>query len=123
MYRLEKEFTFDAAHCLEAHKGKCKRLHGHRWKAWVICEGEKLNEEGMLIDFGDLKGIIRPMVEQYLDHQFLNDTLGLEHTTAESISWWIYSHLAPKISTLVGVVVEESPGSRCAYFPPGIQSR
>jgi len=62
-------------HRLPFHQGKCINLHGHSYRMYVEVEGD-LDENGMLIDFYDLKRIINPLVEE-LDHAFMvykNDT-------------------------------------------------
>ena len=46
MFRLEKEFSFEASHQLPLHDGKCARLHGHSWKGRIIIEGEELATTG-----------------------------------------------------------------------------
>lgn len=58
-----KEFTFDSAHQLVGHDGKCANLHGHTYRLEValkdtpiIPEGPK---EGFVMDFGDLKRIVK----------------------------------------------------------------
>lgn len=67
--RIAKEFNWEMGHRLPFHSGKCKNLHGHSYKLIVELEGD-LNENGMLIDFYDLKEIINPIIDE-LDHSFL----------------------------------------------------
>ena len=62
---ITKEFTFDAAHKLDWHQGKCKNLHGHTYKLQVTVVGE-LNKNGIVIDFGDLKNIVNNKVIEVL---------------------------------------------------------
>jgi len=62
-----KQFTFDAAHYLPEHPGKCRNLHGHTYKLEVGVEGFVDLKTGMVIDFGDLKEFVNPIVEK-LDH-------------------------------------------------------
>ncbi len=58
MYLLQAEASFDAAHFLKGYNGKCKNLHGHRWRVVARIQGCKLQEDGsqrgMLVDFGEL---------------------------------------------------------------------
>jgi 6-pyruvoyltetrahydropterin/6-carboxytetrahydropterin synthase len=51
---------------------KCENLHGHNWKIEVCVAGERLNNAGVLIDFGELKQYVSEIVER-LDHKFLNE--------------------------------------------------
>lgn len=69
---IVKEFTFDSAHFLPWHEGKCKNLHGHTYKMQVGVKG-KLNPNGIIMDFGDLKNIVNSVVIEKHDHKYLND--------------------------------------------------
>ena len=73
-YFLEGEESFDSSHFLRGHSGKCKNLHGHRWKIQYGLKAEKLIEsgssKGMIIDFTDIKNIIKSYFDRY-DHALL----------------------------------------------------
>ena len=116
---LTKQFRFEAAHQLPNHDGKCQRLHGHSWVGEVTVKGDALYTEGpktgMLIDFGDLKAAITPLVENNLDHHYLNDSTGLKSPTSEEIARWIYDQLEPVLPGLNSVTIEETCTSRCVY--------
>jgi len=119
MFTLTKEFTFEAAHILPHHDGKCRRLHGHSWKMRVIIHGlclwEKGPKKGMLEDFGDIKAVVQPLVEEYLDHHYLNDTTGLENPTSEELSQWVFRKLREKLPMMVAVEIDETCTSSCRY--------
>lgn len=119
MFRLEKEFRFEASHQLPHHSGKCARLHGHSWVGRISVEGEELQREGssvgMLADFGDLKAAVTPLLEDYLDHFHLNETLALENPTSEEVARWVYYRLKPSLPGLVSVIIEETCTSRAEY--------
>lgn len=121
MFRLEKEFRFEASHRLPAHDGKCRRLHGHSWVGRLIVEGDLLAaggpKAGMLVDYGDLSAAVKPLVEEYLDHHHLNETLGLENPTSEEIARWVYEKVKPLLPPLTEVVIEETCTSKCTYHP------
>ena len=68
-----KKFTFEAAHRLPKHKGKCKNFHGHHYILEVTIGASLLNGDGMIIDFGDLKEIVNKNIIDIYDHQNLND--------------------------------------------------
>jgi 6-pyruvoyltetrahydropterin/6-carboxytetrahydropterin synthase len=51
---------------------KCENLHGHNWKIEVCVTGEKLNDAGILMDFGELKQNVSEIMTR-LDHNFLNE--------------------------------------------------
>jgi 6-pyruvoyltetrahydropterin/6-carboxytetrahydropterin synthase len=71
-----KIFTFDSAHQLIGHKGKCANLHGHTYKLEVKLKGpvigpDNASDEGFVIDFGDVKRIVKELLLDQLDHSFL----------------------------------------------------
>ncbi len=120
-WQLEKKFSFEASHQLPHHEGKCRRLHGHSWVGWLICEGTHLQEtgssKGMLIDFGDMKQVIDPLLENFLDHWHLNETLKMESPTSEEVARWVYQKIKPSLPSLAAVRIEETCTVRCEYRP------
>jgi 6-pyruvoyltetrahydropterin/6-carboxytetrahydropterin synthase len=72
MFELKITTNFAAAHQLKMVSKKCENLHGHNWKIEVYVKGNRLNDAGVVIDFGELKGHINSIIER-LDHKFLND--------------------------------------------------
>ena len=119
LFRLKKQFRFEASHQLPKHDGKCQRLHGHSWKGWVTVEDTELCTQGpkagMLVDYGDISAVLKPIVEDYLDHHHLNETLGLENPTSEEIARWLYNRLKPILPGLSSVIIEETCSSACEY--------
>src|SRR3954454_25133077 len=89
---VSKEFTFDAAHHLHCYEGKCKNLHGHTYKVIFGISG-LVDERGIMLDFGDIKGIWKSEIELFLDHRYLNETLPPMNTTAENIVFCIYEKM------------------------------
>jgi 6-pyruvoyltetrahydropterin/6-carboxytetrahydropterin synthase len=67
MYYIKRHFSFAGGHRLSKHEGLCKNIHGHNYDVWVTIRSPKLNENDMVMDFGDLKGIVEPYLSQY-DH-------------------------------------------------------
>jgi 6-pyruvoyltetrahydropterin/6-carboxytetrahydropterin synthase len=59
MYEVEIEVTFDAAHRLPSYEGKCHFLHGHRFTAIVCIASSELKDSGFVIDFVDLKKLVK----------------------------------------------------------------
>lgn len=113
---LRKTFQFEAAHLLpnlpESHK--CRRLHGHSFKAEIAVSGECDAALGWVMDYADLSTAFKPLWEQ-LDHRHLNDVPGLENPTSEHIAIWIWNRLKPALPGLVEVVVAETCTARCVY--------
>jgi 6-pyruvoyltetrahydropterin/6-carboxytetrahydropterin synthase len=119
MWKIEKKFTFEAAHRLPHHDGKCARLHGHSWRGAVVCEGSELQQsgpkQGMLLDFGFISDKVEKLVEESLDHYYLNESTGLSNPTCEEVARWIYRKLRPEVPMLSAIVIEETCSSRCEY--------
>jgi 6-pyruvoyltetrahydropterin/6-carboxytetrahydropterin synthase len=95
--RIVKTFTFEAAHVLPFHQGKCKNHHGHGYRLEVEIEGPIIHNKdtplnGMVMDFGDLKEMVEEVVVERLDHTHLNELL--ENPTAENIAVWIFWNIA-----------------------------
>lgn len=118
-WTLRKSFTFEAAHLLPHHDGKCARLHGHSWKMTVEVGSDRLEvrgpKRGMVMDFGELKAVVAPLVEQKLDHFYLNDSLVMENPTSENVARWIFDKLAPKLPMLRAVIIHETCTAACRY--------
>jgi 6-pyruvoyltetrahydropterin/6-carboxytetrahydropterin synthase len=72
MYELKVITRFAAAHRLTMVGAKCENLHGHNWKIEVVLTGDRLNDAGVLMDFGEIKAHLREIMAR-LDHQFLNE--------------------------------------------------
>jgi len=108
--KTTKSFTFDAAHFLPNHKGKCANMHGHtyRMEVTVVRDNGKLSnegsDEGMVIDFADLKTLVKAEVIDRMDHKVLNDVLPFR-TTAENIVAHIFQVLTDKLQSR-GVIVD-----------------
>ena len=116
---IGKEFRFEAAHQLPNHDGKCARLHGHSWRGVIYVSGNKLMDsgakQGMIMDYDDIKKYLKPLLDDYLDHYYLNETTGLANPTSEAIAKWIYEQLENQITGLVAVRIDETCTSQCIY--------
>lgn len=71
--RITKQFNFETGHALFGYDGKCKNVHGHSYKLSVTVIGEPITDTnnvkyGMVIDFGDLKKIVKEEVVDIFDH-------------------------------------------------------
>ena len=116
MYTLTVEDHFASAHQLRGYKGKCENLHGHNWKVVVEVQGHNLNEIGLLIDFHDLKKILKNILE-HLDHKNLNETAPFDtiNPSSENICKYIYDKISEELNGIKSVTVCESATSRCMY--------
>jgi len=93
MYHTRIESAFSAAHHLTHYNGKCERQHGHNYKINLWARGGKLDEGGMLVDFGRMKSALKEVLA-ILDHQDLNE-LGFfgADPSAERIAEFIFNRV------------------------------
>jgi len=71
--RITKHFSFETGHALYGYDGKCKNVHGHSYKLFVTVIGKPISDSnnvkyGMVIDFGDLKKIVKEEIVDLFDH-------------------------------------------------------
>jgi len=71
--RITKQFSFETGHALYGYDGKCKNVHGHSYKLSVTVIGTPITDSnnvkfGMVIDFGDLKKIVKSEIVDKFDH-------------------------------------------------------
>ncbi len=123
MFEVSVEETFAAGHALRNYRGKCENVHGHNYRVQVTVEGEELNSIGLLVDFGDLKKLIRTIVGR-LDHQFLNDLAPFDaiNPSAENMARYFYDEITggleipgPRIRE---VKIWETDITSATYRPP-----
>jgi 6-pyruvoyltetrahydropterin/6-carboxytetrahydropterin synthase len=86
LIRITKEFKFEMAHALVGYDGPCKNIHGHSYELKVTVAGNPIMDEsdpklGMVMDFGDLKKIVRKTIVDVFDH-----ALVLKNAYPETIS-------------------------------------
>ena len=113
---LEKDFSLECAHFLphvpEGHK--CRRMHGHSFRAEVRVSGEVDAKLGWFVDYAVVKAAVEPLREE-LDHRTLNEVKGLENPTSELLAKWIWDRVKPKLPALTCVMVRETCTNRCEY--------
>lgn len=71
--RITKEFKFEMAHALKGYDGLCRNIHGHSYELLVTITGTPVSDKnstklGMVMDFGDLKKIVRSTIIDEFDH-------------------------------------------------------
>ncbi|WP_405384699.1 6-pyruvoyl trahydropterin synthase family protein [Maribacter sp. LLG6340-A2] len=71
--RITKQFNFETGHALFGYDGKCRNVHGHSYKLSVTVIGTPITDTthvklGMVIDFGDLKKIVKEEIVDKFDH-------------------------------------------------------
>lgn len=107
MYIVSKRMEIAGAHNLNlSYESKCANIHGHNWIVTVFCRAEKLNDDGMIVDFKHIKN----MVHEKLDHQYLNNVVEF-NPTAENMAKWI----CDQVPNCFKVQVQESEGNIAIY--------
>lgn len=134
--RISKEVEFDAGHRVPSHGSKCRNPHGHRYRIRVTCVGTIVDDpgspdDGMLVDFGDLKHLMVDRVHDVLDHAFLchpEDTLlpylraGAAADTGSSDGWRIVEFpYIPTAENLARWCWEQLAGPIAARFRDGLR--
>ena len=143
--KIVKIIQWDMGHRVMNHRSVCKGLHGHRYKAEICVEGDIVSqsgasEEGMVVDFADIKRIANSFIQEKLDHAFMvwdKDKELLEYfknskgnkpvivpftPTAENIAKYIYHILEDKFADvyktglyLQSIKLWETPSSYALY--------
>ena len=134
MFRVSQEIDFCYGHRLLNYSGKCRHLHGHNGRAVIVMEGAELDDRGMLIDFGDIKGAIRTWIDEQLDHRMIlcdrDPALAYlkqqgepvftisQNPTAENIARLIYEYAVSHGFPVVEVTLWETPRACATYRGP-----
>lgn len=137
MFKIAKEFQFDACHMLDGHNGKCHNLHGHTYRLLVEISDELItngSSADMVMDYADLKLIVNQQIVDQLDHAFLYHQDSANEcqiatllqqmqrkvfafpcrTTAEGMSKFIFDRLSPFLPVSM-IKLWETPTSYCEY--------
>lgn len=105
---VTRVFTFEAAHQLPWHEGKCQRLHGHSYRLEVTLTGP-VREDGMVMDFAEVKEVVEREVIERFDHQYLNDFF--ENPTAEIVAAEVWKSLEAAGLGITRIRLWETPDS------------
>jgi 6-pyruvoyltetrahydropterin/6-carboxytetrahydropterin synthase len=121
MYELKIISNFASAHQLRGFHGGCENLHGHNWKVEVFVSGEKLQDDGLLVDFKIMKQKTEKILDG-LDHKFLNDLEPFTtlNPSSENISRFLFESLSKELNTdqmrISKITVWESENACASYF-------
>jgi 6-pyruvoyltetrahydropterin/6-carboxytetrahydropterin synthase len=98
MYEVYVATSFEAAHRLVGDFGPATRTHGHTYRMEVILRGERLSDDGVLYDVGELRTAVEDLAAS-LHYRDLNDVPDLAdvNTTAEAVADYCWEKLAPPL--------------------------
>src|SRR5437773_4231379 len=101
MFEVTVEDSFAAGHYLRNYKGKCENPHGHNYKVRVTLHGKELDKAGLLLDFKDLKDVMKAVIER-LDHQMINDIepFTVLNPSAENLAKYFYDETSAHLERL-----------------------
>jgi 6-pyruvoyltetrahydropterin/6-carboxytetrahydropterin synthase len=98
MYELKVVTKFAAAHQLTMVGAKCENMHGHNWKVEVYLTGDKLDDAGVVMDFGEIKKHVAEIMSM-LDHKYLNELEFFQQSqpSSENIATFVAGQLQQRI--------------------------
>ena len=122
MFELTVAAYMDSAHFLRDYHGKCAGVHGHSWKVEATVSGERLNGQGLLIDFNDLKKIVQKAIGIF-DHKLINDLEPFDkiNPTSENLARYLFGEIKDNLALyreikLARVLVSESRDTSAVYY-------
>jgi len=124
MYEVTVEDGFAAGHYLRNYKGKCENPHGHNYKVRVTLAGRELDSAGLLLDFKDLKSVMKHVVD-YLDHRMINDLPPFTelNPSAENLAKYFYDETNSRLHAVTdgrvgvkSVTIFETDTSIATYY-------
>ncbi len=103
MYEITVDAGFSSGHYLRNYHGKCENPHGHNYKVRVTLRGRELDHSGLLLDFKQLKGVLRPVVE-YLDHKMINELepFDVVNPSAENLAKYFFDETNKHLGAMTG---------------------
>ena len=134
MLSVRKSCHFHAAHILTGHAGDCRHLHGHTYRVTVEVTQPAGDNKDMVIDFHDLKALLREVVADPFDHAFIYDSTCREEcevadflrlrqlkvaplpyrSTAENMARYVFGLLRARVN-VTAVTVHESEDSSATF--------
>ncbi|MFN3411404.1 MAG: 6-carboxytetrahydropterin synthase QueD [Exilispira sp.] len=98
MFRVVINDNFSSAHFLRNYKGKCENLHGHNYKIEIFVLSENLNNDEMVIDFTELKKIVKDILQD-IDHKLINeiDFFKQNNPTSENIAFYLFNEINKRL--------------------------
>jgi len=131
IHSVTKVINFCYGHRLLNYPGKCQHLHGHNGIVEIEIESDTLDELGMVVDFGEIRNLVKGWIDNNLDHRMIlcrqdpvidflkqvGEPLYImdENPTAENIAKHIYKHAQSQGFQVKEVRLWETPSSYASY--------
>ncbi len=132
---MTKQIDFAYGHRLVNYEGKCRYLHGHNGLLEVDIAADELDERGMVVDFVDVKSLVKGWIDSNLDHRMIlyrgdpmvevlrgmdEPVYVMDHNpTAESMARHIFAKVVEMGLRIVEARLWETPSSYAAYREDG----
>ena len=122
--RVSKEFHFEMAHALWNYDGLCRHIHGHSYKLCISIIGKPITETrdsklGMVLDFGDLKTLVKGPVVDHFDHALVLNKEAGNYLPKEPNEMYDKVHLVDFQPTCGNLVIHIAEIIQ-VLLPPGI---
>src|SRR5436305_13887884 len=126
MFEVTVEESVAACHYLRNYKGKCENPHGHNYKVRVTLAGQELDKAGLLLDFKDLKEVMKHIIDR-LDHQMINELepFTVLNPSAENLAKYFYDESNTRLQSVTSgrvrikdVTVFETDVTTAKYSEP-----
>jgi 6-pyruvoyltetrahydropterin/6-carboxytetrahydropterin synthase len=122
-FTVRVEAGFEAAHALREYRGAAEPLHGHSWRVVVTAGSDRLDPDGLAVDFVVLQNAVSELLARFR-HRNLNDVEPFDrlNPSAENLAVWVAERLNQAQVTgagrLVSVEVWEGPACAATYWLP-----
>lgn len=125
--RVTKRFHFEMAHTLHEYDGLCRNIHGHSYNLEVTLTGEPRNQpghpkDGMVMDFGDLKKLVKSQIVSRFDHSLMvnklvpEEQIELLRKTSERIILVDFQPTTENIVSYIAKILQEKLPSEVSLF-------
>lgn len=125
--RVTKRFHFEMAHTLHEYDGLCRNIHGHSYNLEVTLTGEPRNQpghpkDGMVMDFGDLKKLVKSQIVSRFDHSLMvnklvpEEQIELLRKTSERIILVGFQPTTENIVSYIAKILQEKLPSEVSLF-------
>lgn len=121
-YEVRVQSRFEAAHHLTSYRGSPEPVHGHSWLVQAVVATDRLDEEGMVFDFIELKRHLDGLAAR-LHHRDINTVPPFDQRspTSENLATWFFDELHDQVSgaRLLAVSIWEGPDCCATYRGAG----
>jgi 6-pyruvoyltetrahydropterin/6-carboxytetrahydropterin synthase len=125
LIRVTKEFSFEMAHVLWNYDGPCKNVHGHSYRLFVTLSGSPEDnrdnpKNGMVIDFSDLKSIVKKQIVNVFDHSVVLSN-NVDKKKAEMFSMMFGNTVLVGYQPTCENLVADFAGRIAPHLPSGVK--